>query len=229
MNTFVILAEAEKVVVENDVQVVPVDWIWGQIESLSWFHAIAAISFGVVYLLYGWRIFKVLAVICFSMIGLFVGIYLGEKVDNPVWGGIIGLAMLGFVSIPMMKWAICILGAIAGGTLTGALWYAFELPQMYLWAGAAVGLVAGGMISFIVFKIAVMLFTSMGGSATMMAGFLSLLHQYQLLDNPDAESTPIQNMIYNHHWFLAVVIILPTMIGVYTQNKLIKEADKWEL
>ena len=228
MDLSIVLAEAEKVVVENK-EVVPVDMIWNQIESLSWLHAIVAISFGVVYLLYGWRIFKVLAVICFAMIGLFIGIFLGDKVNNPVWGGIIGVAALGFVSIPMMRWAICILGGISGATVTGAIWYAFELPETYLWAGASIGLVAGGMISFIVFKIAVMLFTSMGGSATIMAGVLSLLHQYQKLNAPDAETTPIQDMVYTHKWFLAVVIILPTVIGVYTQNRLIKQGDKWEL
>jgi hypothetical protein len=229
MNPFVILAAAEETVVENDIQIIPIDRIWQQIESLSWFHAIVAISFGVVYLLYGWRIFKVLAVICFSMIGLFAGIYLGDKIGNPMWGGILGVAILGFISIPMMKWAICILGAIAGGTVTGAIWYALELNQTFLWAGAATGVVFGGMISFIVFKIAVMLFTSLGGSATMMAGVLALLHQYQKIQSPDAETTQIQEMVYNHQWFLAVVLIVPAIIGVYTQNRLIKESDKWEL
>lgn len=228
MDLSIVLAETEQVVIENK-EIINIDWIWAQIESLSWFHAIVAISFGAVYLLYGWRIFKVLAVICFAMIGLFIGIFLGDKVNNPVWGGIIGVAVLGFVSIPMMKWAICILGALAGATLTGAMWYAFEQPEMYLWAGASIGLVAGGLISFIVFKYAVMLFTSMGGSATIMAGVLALLHQYQKLNTPEAETTAIQDMVFTHKWFLAVIIILPTVIGVYTQNKLIKESDKWEL
>jgi hypothetical protein len=226
MNPLLVLAEASGKIVD-DVEVVPIDQIWTQIASLSWFHAIIAISFGVVYLLYGWRIFKVLAVICFGMIGLFVGLYLGEKAGNALWGGIIGIAVLAIVSIPMMKWSICILGALAGGMLTASIWYAFELPQLYLWAGAAVGLVAGGMISFIIFKIAVMMFTSLGGSITMMAGILALLHQYQNLSNP--ATTGIYNLVHTEAWFLPAVLILPTIIGVYTQNKLIKSADKWEL
>jgi hypothetical protein len=226
MNPLLVLAKSSPQVIE-DVEVVPIDLIWNQIASLSWFHAIVAISFGIVYLLYGWRIFKVLAVICFGMIGLFGGMYFGERVDNALWGGIIGLVVLAIVSIPLMKWSICILGALAGGTLTAAIWYAFELPQLYMWAGGAVGLVAGGMISFIIFKIAVMLFTSMGGSITMMAGVLALLHQFQLLSDPN--TTAIYDSVHNQAWFLPAVLILPTIIGVYTQNRLIKDADKWEL
>lgn len=226
MNPLLVLAEAAPKVI-NDVEVIPIDRIWNQIASLSWFHAIVAISFGIVYLLYGWRIFKVLAVICFGMIGLFGGMYLGERVDNELWGGIIGLIVLAIVSVPMMKWSICILGALAGGTITGAIWYAFDQPQAFLWTSAAVGLVAGGMISFIVFKVAVMLFTSLGGSITMMAGVLALLHQFQALS--DTGTTAIYKYVHDMPWFLPLVLILPTIIGVYTQNKLIKSADKWEL
>lgn len=225
MNQLLVLAEASTRI--DDVEVVPIDLIWTQISSLSWFHAIVAISFGVVYLLYGWRIFKVLAVICFGMIGLFAGMYLGEKAGNELWGGIIGVAVLAIVSIPLMKWAICILGAIAGGTITASIWYAFEQPQLYLWVCAAIGFVAGGMISFIIFKIAVMLFTSLGGSITMVAGILALIHQYQNISEP--VTTGVYNLVYNEAWFLPVALIVPTLIGVYTQNKLMKDADKWEL
>ena len=131
------------------------------------------------------------------------------------------------VSIPLMKWSICILGALAGGTITAALWYALEFHQQYLWAGAVSGLIAGGMISFIIFKVAVMLFTSLGGSITMMAGVLALLHQFQKLSEPG--TTAIYDSVHNQAWFLPAVLILPTLIGVYTQNRLIKDADKWEL
>ena len=127
----------------------------------------------------------------------------------------------------MKRLAALVLGALAGGTLTAAIWYAFELPQLYLWAGAAVGVVAGGMISFIIFKVAVMLFTSLGGSITMMAGILALLHQYQAISDP--HTTAVYDYVHTESWFLPVILILPTLIGVYTQNRLIKSADKWEL
>jgi len=158
-----ILAQAETTVIE-DVRIVPIDEIWNQITALTWLQAVLAVSFGIVYLLYGWRIFRILVVICFGLIGMFLGIKMGAKTGSELWGGVLGLAIFAGVSAPLMKWCVSILGAAAGGLLTGALWYAFNLPEVYLWAGAAVGVVAGGMMSFIVLKASVMLFTSLGGS-----------------------------------------------------------------
>lgn len=220
--------------VANDVDWVPVDFIWEQITTLSWFHAVLAISFGVVYLIYGWRIFKALTVICFGLIGMFVGMSLGRGFGSEMWGGFFGLLVLAILSVPLMKYCICMLGAIAGGILTGGIWYACELPQLYMWAGAAVGAVAGGMISFIVFKIAVMLFTSLGGSAIMMSGLIALMNIYQFNHlSPEAKAegveTMVKSLVFNHQWFLPVVMLTPTIIGFILQNKLIKKSSEWEI
>ena len=148
-----------------------------------------------------------------------------------MWGGIIGLMILAIASVPLMKWCICLLGAMAGATLTGAIWYACGLPQLYMWAGAAVGGVAGGMISFIVFKAAVMLFTSLGGSTIMMTGFLALLHLYQLKTDPPVKDgmTFIQDSIYNSNWFLPLTLLAPTIFGLIIQHKFIKKSSEWEI
>lgn len=217
-----------------DVEVVPVDFIWEQITTLSWFHAVLAISFGIVYLIYGWRIFKALTVICFGLIGMFLGMSLGEGLGSVMWGGFFGLLAFAILSIPLMKYCICMLGALAGGILTGAIWYACELPQIYMWAGAATGAVAGGMISFIVFKIAVMLFTSLGGSAIMMSGLLALVNIYQLSNITEEQKlegieTMVKTMVFNDQWFLPVVMLTPTIIGLVLQNKLIKKSSEWEI
>lgn len=227
---FNILAQAaqESMVVKfQDLDIVPIDFIWEQIISLSWFQAVLAISFGIVYLLYGWRIFKVLVVISFGLLGMFIGIKLGRYAGNEIWGGVIGLIAMAIISVPLMKWCICILGAVAGGVLTGGLWYAFELPQMYIWAGAIVGVVAGGMISFIVLKVAVMLFTSLGGSAITVVGTLALLHLYETAANPPTAN--IHDLVFEQNWFLPVALMLPTLIGMVMQNKFVKHSQKWEL
>jgi hypothetical protein len=225
MHSVSILAQAGSGVAE-DIQVVPLDAIWNQITSLSWFEAVLAVSFGVVYLLYGWRIFRILVIICFGLIGMYLGMGAGQMAGSRLWGGIIGLALFAAVSAPLMKWCVCILGAGAGGVLTGGLWYACGLPQMYLWAGAAVGLVAGGMISFIVLKAAVMLFTSLGGSVITVAGMLRLLDLYEKTTEP--VTNHIETLLREQNWFLPAVLIIPTIVGIVAQNKFIKHADKWD-
>ena len=214
-----------------DIDVVPIDKIWEQITSLTWLQAVIAMSFGTVYVAYGWRIFKVLVMVSFALVGMFLGIFvgqqLGDSVNHQIWGGVIGLGVLAAVSVPMMRWCVCLLGAAAGGVITSGLWYALGLPQVYIWAGAIIGIIAGGMISFIVFKVAVMLFTSLGGSVIMVVAMLSLLYQYENISAP--ATTHVHDFVFNHNWFLPVALLVPTVIGIITQNKMIKHSQKWEL
>jgi hypothetical protein len=228
MEHLIILAQAARSASEPLIRMQSVlDSMWEQITTLSWLQAIIAISFGVVYLLYGWRIFKVLVFICFGLVGLFVGIRIGAQYDLEILGGIAGLSILGGISIPLMRWAVSILGAIAGGILTGGIWYAVGLPERYMAAGALIGIVAGGMISFIVFRIAVMLFTSLGGGTLIVIGLLTLLHQYESIQRPPTDT--VKTMLYHHHWFLPVLLIAVTFIGILLQNRFIKSSKSWNV
>jgi len=215
----------------QDVQVVPVDFIWEQITSLSWFQAVMGISFGIVYLLYGWRIFRVLVVVCFAMVGMFLGILMGQRLGgqsiNQIWGGVLGLIAFAVLAVPLMKWCVSILGAAAGGILTASLWYAFGLPQEFIWAGAIIGIVAGGLMSFILLKISVMLFTCLGGSAVVAVCMLALIHIYE---TKILQTSPgkIHEMVFQTTWFLPVCLIVPTLIGIFVQNKFIKHSNKWD-
>jgi hypothetical protein len=229
MNSWLLLAAQVQQSTSSDTSLVrqSIDLLWEQIVALSWFQAVLAISFGVVYLLYGWRIFRVLVVICFGMIGMFLGMMMGERFGNIPIGGLIGTAVLAFLAVPLMKWCVSFLGAAAGGLITSGIWYACQLPDQYIWAGAIIGIVAGGMISFILLKASVMLFTSLGGSLITLTGVLALLHEYEM--NRPQPTHYVEDMIYLHPWFLPTVIIVPTLIGVFIQNKFIKQSSKWDL
>ena len=234
MNTLFILAEAGGQAAKKTT-IVPIDLIWEQISTLTWLQALIAVSFGAVYLFYGWRIFKVLAVVCFGMLGLFAGMRVGEMIgstDSVLWGGIIGLVVLAVLSIPLMKWAVSILGAVAGGIITSGLWYACELPEQYIWAGAIIGIIAGGMISFIVFRISVMLFTSFGGAMLIIVGLLALLYRYELHLYEQSRTEPtnfVQSLVNDYNWFLPAVLIFTTFVGMIIQNRLVKGASDWKL
>lgn len=123
---------------------------------------------------------------------------------------------------------MCILGAAAGGILAAGLWYAFNQPQIYIWVPAITGIIAGGMISFIVFKFAVMLFTSLGGSTIVVVAALALLHLYETNEVQPA-TNHIQDMVFEQNWFLPVAVMVPTLLGLIMQNKFVKHSDKWEM
>lgn len=212
-------------------QIMPMDVIWEQIVKLSWLEALVAVSFGAVYLIYGWRIFKVLAVVSFGMVGLFAGMQLGQKIGSGpssiMWGGVVGLILLAVLSVPLMHWAVSALGAVAGGIITGCLWYALGLPQQYIWAGAIIGVVAGGMISFIIFKISVMLFTSLGGAMLIIMGLLALARLYEKLQTEDGNF--VYSLVNEYNWFMPAILIFTTFVGMVIQNKLVKGASDWKL
>ena len=208
----------------SNAEIVPIDWIWGQITALNVLEALTFIAFGVVCLLYGWRVFKVLVVISFALLGLLSGMILSDIVlgsnNNPILGVILGL-VFAIISVPMMRWSVCILGAVAGGIITASLWYAFELPEEFIWAGGLVGVVAGGMISFIVFRIAVMLFSCLGGSALLVMGAIAIMYMYPLTKGQ------VQDLVLIEKWFLPAAILIPAVIGAFFQNKFIKGSKDW--
>jgi hypothetical protein len=207
-------------------------FLWNQISGMHWLYALMMLSVGIVYLLYGWRIFRVLVVISFGFIGLFLGMLSGDKFfvsDHAIlWGGIIGMGLLAAMAVPLMKWCVSMLGAMAGGILTSGIWIAFGLSETYLPAGFIVGFIAGGLISFIMLKISVMLFTSLGGALILISGLLALIHAYDLnVSNPVTSFA--YDLIYTYQWFLPVALITVTSIGIALQNKFIKQSPKWEI
>ena len=204
---------------------VPIDFIWEQIIALNLVEALTFICFGVVCLLYGWRIFKILATISFALFGLFAGRQLNKLLigGNQIWLGIIFMAIFAFLSVPLIRWAVCILGAIAGGILTGGIWFACNLPEQYIWAGALIGFIAGGMISFIIFGIAVMLFSSLGGSALMLVGILALLYIYP------QTTEQVEELVLTKSWFLPAALLVPTAAGIFLQSKFAKGAKDWRV
>jgi len=226
MDFSILAQQASSVYGSSDQSIVPVEEIWKQITSLDLVEALTFLAFGSVCLLYGWRVFKILVVICFGLIGLIIGMSVTGQVvglNNQLAGGLIGMGILAVLSVPLMKWGVSLLGALAGAIIAAAIWYACNLPENFIWAGALTGFVAGGMISFIVFKVAIMLFTSLGGSVLMAAGVMALLYIYP------PTTSKIENLIYFKKWFLSVAIVAPTFFGVILQNKFFKDSKDWEI
>ena len=228
MDCFTILAQAAEAAGPEAAEeaVVPIEQIWKYITTLNVLEALTFMSFGAVCLVYGWRVFKMLVVISFGLLGLLLGLTVSDKIsggDSQIIGGLIGLGLLAALSVPLMRWAVSILGAVAGGILTSGIWYACGLTETYIWAGALIGIVAGGMISFIIFKIAVILFSSLGGSGLMATGILALLYLYP------QTTEKVEELIFTQKWFMPTMLMAPTLVGIILQNKFVKGSKEWDL
>ncbi len=219
-----ILAQAEPVG-EAPPPFDPADFIWQNVSGLGLIEALTFIAFGVVCLFYGWRVFKILAVICFALVGMIIGVWIDQRLVHaqvPIWLPTIFALMSGFFAVPFLRWGVSVLGAGAGGVLTAGAWIGLGLPDVYIWAGALIGLVAGGLMSFIVFKSAVMLFTTLGGSGLMMMGFLAIMQRY-------SEAGHLEAMTREQRWFLPAFFLVPMVIGMIIQNKFIKGSQDWSV
>jgi hypothetical protein len=197
------------------------DFIWQQTTLLTWLQAVIGISFGVIVLMYGWRIYKALTVIGFGILGLYVGLWIGTQFHKPLPGAIVGCALLVILAIPLMKWAVAVLGAVAGGILAAGIWHSCNLPQEYVWAGGLVGFVAGGMISFVVFKLAVMLFTSLSGTSLIVIGAFALIYRYETFAS-DPPTTHLNHLYYSNAWFLPLLLTAGTLLGIILQFGVLK-------
>jgi hypothetical protein len=223
MQTMVVLAEQTAQKQGGQPPATPLSTIWQQVSTLDMVGALTFISFGIVCLFYGWRIFKILVTICFGLLGLFIGIWANERLigGNVIWLAMILIAFFAILSVPLMRWGVSLLGAMSGGILTAGATLAVGLQdQRLLLAGGLIGLVAGGMISFIVFKIAVILFTSLGGSTLVAVGLLAVL--YRNLDPQKLES-----IASGYQWFLPVMVLVPMTIGVILQYRCVKTSQDW--
>jgi hypothetical protein len=203
--------------------IVPFDTLWQHVNTLDLIEALTFIAFGAVWLFYGWRIFKILVTICFGLLGLILGIWANQELiaGDSFWLGVICATFFAILSIPFMRWGVSVLGAFSGAVLTAGAWIAFGLPQEYVWAGGLMGLIAGGMISFVIFKIAVILFTSLGGSVLLAVGALAILCHHLMTQQE------LKDFVLQNQWFLPALVLGPMLGGILLQNKLIKGAPDW--
>ena len=223
--TVFVLAQQTAQPQAGQTQASPMTIMWQHISTLDVVEALTFISFGVVCLFYGWRIFKILVTICFGLLGLLVGIWANQQLigGHVVWLAMICILFFSILSIPFMHWGVSLLGSVSGGILTAGATLAFGLQdQRLLAAGGLVGLVAGGMISFIVFKVAVILFTSLGGSALVAVGLLAVLHQ-------NVDPKQFETFVFGYRWFLPVLVTVPMVVGMVLQYRFIKTAQDWSV
>ncbi len=201
------------------------NFIWEQATSLRPVEVLTFICFGTICLFYGWRVFKILATECFAVGGFILGWWANRELvkGNGIWLGTISAALFAFMSIPLLRVGVMLLGAAAGAVLTSAGWYALQMPTQHIWAGAAIGAIAGGMISFIVFKIAVMLFTSLLGSAMIVVGVLAVLYKYM------GAAEGLRGRVFDDKWFLPMMLLVPMAVGIIFQNKFIRGAKDWSV
>lgn len=167
---------------------------------------------GVVYLLFGVYTYRALVTLNATTLGAYVGGLLGEKAGNAVAGAMVGGFAAAAITWPLMKYAVAIMGGVFGLLLGASVWRACGLEPNYAWSGGLTGLVFFGLISFLLFRGSVMMYTSLQGSVMLVFGLLGLIYKYQELGPRVSEN------LSQRQFLLPLCIFIPATLGLIWQQ-----------
>ena len=203
------------------------------LSGVGWLSAIMLAICGVVYLAYGWKIFKVLVIVNAGFVGVLAGSYLGATYSEAhggqymvVIGGLTGAVLLASLAWPLMKYAVSIMGGLAGSFLGYGLWHylttILDQPALnkHAWVGALLGLLVLGMLAFIIFRLTVIIFTCVQGAVMTIAGLLAMVLKYQ------AGTEGLQDRLINNPHLLPLLVAVPAVIGFTIQYTAALKRDK---
>ena len=97
-------------------------------------------------------------------LGFWLGGLLGQRAQIATVAAVIGALLFGAISWPLMKYAVAVCGGLVGAVVGMAVWAYCEQPVDMAWAGGLTGLVVLGMLSFVLFKTSIILFTCVQGT-----------------------------------------------------------------
>ena len=160
------------------------------LQSMHALHGVLLALAGLLYLLIGWRIFKMLVMLNAAIIGAMLGgmatVELGHQ---EYWwiGVLLGAGVLGFLAWPLMKLFVALFGGAVGAGLGFTAFQQIVLsmgrPELlpYAWMGAAGGAIVLGLLAVLVFLGGVMIATALQGAAMLVGGLLALLFKFDSL------------------------------------------------
>lgn len=167
---------------------------------------------GLVFLFSGFKMHRALVALNGAIIGAYLGAGAAHQFGLPIWAGIpIGALLLGVPAWFFTAWSAAALGAICGAFLGAALWLMANLDPRFAWSGALTGAVAIGLLCFIIFRISVILFTSLQGSVMLVLGVVGLAYQYSFL------KPLIDNALSSWQYVFPVVILGLMLVGLAYQ------------
>jgi hypothetical protein len=170
------------------------------------------ITAGVIYLLFGFRVIKTLVMLNAVIIGGVIGAIIGGHGETALACAIIGAFASAAIAWPAMKYAVALMGGLIGAMLGGAIWHAAGLPPELAWAGALVGLIGFGLLSFILFRGSVMMYTSLQGALMLVLGVLGLMYKY------DEVAPQLTTHLHMEPFLLPAAVVIPAMIGLIFQQ-----------
>ncbi len=174
---------------------------------------------GVLCVINGYRWHKWVIVICAFLGGLGLGHMLSKQMgQSRIVMAAIGI-LFAVVATPLLRSAVAVFGGLTGAFIGANAWTAFSnSPDSHL-AGAAMGFIAMAMAAFLMYRLVIVLFTSIGGGAMAVMGILTLM-----LHVPSWESA-IRSSLAANNMLVPLLVTVTAVTGLVLQHSSIKGAD----
>lgn len=188
----------------------------GSLQTLGpWEAAIVVIPIGIVFLLYGYRLNRLLATIIFAFAGLGVGIAVATLYGfNPLPAAVVGavvFGILGWLLIRMVWTLMCGFAGWVVGTHVCMQWVPDASVPTYLLIFAAGGFFLFSTFGFFLFRPAVIAVSSLEGASGIVWGALRLVALVPSV------AKPVMASLNALPWLLLVAVLVPAIVGAMIQ------------
>ena len=167
---------------------------------------------GIVYLLFGFKIFHGLIMLNAAAVGAAVGFLLGQKTDMAMPLMVLCGFLAAALTWPMMKWAVAIMGGLFGALLGASVWQTCGLDPAFAWSGALTGLVLFFLISFIILRGSITMYMSLQGSAMLIFGILAMIFKYEQV------APRVTSAMVVRPFILPMAVFISAIIGILFQQ-----------
>lgn len=174
--------------------------------------AMVLILLGIIYLIFGYYLFKTLVTLNCALLGAYFGHAITHNTTAPWAGAVFGAFIAAALAWPLMKYAVALTGGLFGAVLGASMWRVIDLPPDLHWAGALTGMILFGLVSFIIFKHSVMLFLCLQGGVMLVLGALGMGYKYQSLGPEITQHFTVKPFL------LPMAICVPTLLGLVFQH-----------
>lgn len=167
---------------------------------------------GVLCVFNGYRWHKWVVVVLAFLCGLGIGQMLSNHMGKShIIAVSIGL-LCAMIATPLLRVTVAIFGGLTGAFIGANTWTAIQSSSETHWAGAVIGFIVLAMASFLLFRLVVVLFTSVGGAAMVVLGTITLLMQVP------AWEPAVRQSLVTHELLIPLIVTVAAVGGFILQN-----------
>ena len=162
----------------------------------------------------GYRWHKPIVVVLSLMLGFGVGRLISAEVGKSMVVAVALGILLAAIASPLLRYTVALFAGIAGAGIGATLWTFLNPDQASLaWAGGGMGFIALALLSFMFFRLVVILFTSVGGGAMFVMGSVALLLHVESL------SSKVSDQMLLHPGVFPLLVLTTAVVGFVYQQR----------